>query len=79
MYLLARPGPTRVGLIVVQVPRNAVTRNRVRRRLRAVAREALPAIGWEVVLKAGGSAASTDFQEMVRDMKQGLSSASARP
>jgi ribonuclease P protein component len=77
MYLYARPGPTRVGLIVVQSPRSAVTRNRVRRRLRAVARQAVPAAGWEVVLRAGGGAATTDFQEMVRNVKRGLSKAGA--
>ena len=68
LYFHERQGPTRVGLIVALSPRSAVTRNRARRRLRSAARLAVPASGWDVVIRADRSAVTSGFQEMVRDM-----------
>jgi ribonuclease P protein component len=45
-----------------------VTRNRIRRRLRGAARLAVPASGWDVVVKADASVAACDFQELVRGL-----------
>jgi ribonuclease P protein component len=68
LYFDERHGPTRVGLIVTLSPRSGVTRNRARRRLRSAARLAIPASGWDVVIRADRSAATSVFQEMVHDM-----------
>jgi ribonuclease P protein component len=65
LYLLERPGPTRLGLVVALNPRSAVTRNRVRRRLRSAARMVLPATGWDIVIRADRSAEVCEFQELV--------------
>ena len=66
LYFHERPGPTRLGLMVAVNPRSAVTRNRVRRRLRSAARLVVPASGWDVVIRADGSAATRNFQELER-------------
>ena len=55
-----------MGLMVALHPRSAVIRNRARRRLRSAARLAVPASGWDVVIRADRSAATRDFQELVR-------------
>jgi ribonuclease P protein component len=68
VYLRERSGPSRLGLIVALSPRSAVTRNRIRRRLRGAARLAVPASGWDVVVKADASVAACDFQELVRGL-----------
>lgn len=56
LYLYPREptAPTRFGFIVSKAVGNAVTRNLVRRRLRAVGHALLPAIGWgtDVVVRA---------------------------
>jgi ribonuclease P protein component len=67
-YFHERHGPTRVGLMVALTPRSAVIRNRARRRLRSAARLAVPASGWDVVIRADRAAATRDFQELVRTM-----------
>ncbi|MBN9176870.1 MAG: ribonuclease P protein component [Microbacterium sp.] len=55
--------PARFGFIVSKQVGSAVTRNTVRRRLKAVCAEALPnvAAGADVVIRALPSAASADF------------------
>jgi ribonuclease P protein component len=68
LYFQERHGPTRVGLMVAVTPRSAVTRNRVRRRLRSAARLVVPEVGWDVVIRADGSAAVRNFQEVVQEM-----------
>ncbi|MDQ3660400.1 MAG: ribonuclease P protein component [Actinomycetota bacterium] len=68
LYFHERSGPTRVGLVVALSPRSAVTRNRVRRRLRAAAQLTVPSVGWDVVIRAGLPAASRNFQELVQAM-----------
>lgn len=62
--------PTRLGL-AVRAPK-AVTRNRARRRLRAVFAASAPAYGWDVVLQAGPAAASQDFQQLEGDVRSAL-------
>lgn len=55
-------GPPRFGFVTGKVVGNAVTRNRVKRRLRAIARDLTLPDGLDVVIgtrKAAGQAAST--------------------
>ncbi|QGU28063.1 ribonuclease P protein component [Microbacterium oryzae] len=56
----------RFGFIVSKAVGNAVTRNTVRRRLKAVCAEALPGVrpGADVVIRALPSAAQATFQEL---------------
>lgn len=55
---------------------NAVARNRAKRRLRAIAREVLPAAGrsgWDYVLIGRpGETAARDFQTMVKELMAAL-------
>jgi len=56
----------RFGFIVSKAVGNAVTRNTVRRRLKAVCAEALPDVreGADVVIRALPSAATASFQDL---------------
>ena len=56
----------RFGFIVSKAVGNAVTRNTVRRRLKAVCAEALPSVrpGADVVIRALPSAATATYQEL---------------
>ncbi|MBN9216177.1 MULTISPECIES: ribonuclease P protein component [unclassified Microbacterium] len=58
--------PPRFGFIVSKQVGTAVTRNTVRRRLKAVCAEVLPHVrpGADVVIRALPSAASADFAEL---------------
>ena len=58
--------PARFGFIVSKQVGTAVTRNTVRRRLKAVCAEALPDLvpGADVVIRALPSAASADFAQL---------------
>jgi len=58
--------PARFGFIVSKQVGGAVTRNTVRRRLKAVCAEALPGVGRgaDVVIRALPSAASADFAQL---------------
>lgn len=67
--------PSRLGLAVGRGSGTAVTRNRIRRRLRAAWRESEPPPGLEVVMRSGPTAASMDFQELVKHVKTALSRA----
>jgi len=64
-YVVTTPEdrPARFGFIVSKQVGTAVTRNTVRRRLKAVCAEALPQLrpGADVVIRALPSAASADF------------------
>lgn len=55
--------PTRVGFSVSKRVGNAVTRNRVRRRLREAVRHVLTDLppGWDMILVARSAAAATDY------------------
>ena len=55
---------TRFGFVVGRRVGNAVTRNRVKRRLRAAASEARVAEGWDLVVIARNRAADSDYHEL---------------
>lgn len=62
--------PARFGFIVSRQVGSAVTRNTVRRRLKAVCAEALPSVrgGASVVIRALPSAASVDYATLRADV-----------
>jgi ribonuclease P protein component len=63
-------GPAQFGFIVSRQVGSAVTRNTVRRRLKAVCAEALPFVrgGASVVIRALPSAASVDYAVLRADV-----------
>jgi ribonuclease P protein component len=74
------PGPPAVGLVVSKAVGNAVTRNRVRRRLRALlaARVHRWAPGTLVVVRAQPDAASATSAQLARDLDGGIAAAERR-
>ncbi|GAA1703223.1 hypothetical protein GCM10009808_21430 [Microbacterium sediminicola] len=66
--------PTRFGFIVSKQVGTAVTRNTVRRRLKAVASEVLPRVtpGTQVVLRALPPAAVAPFGVLAEDVSRAL-------
>ncbi|WP_345751682.1 ribonuclease P protein component [Microbacterium rhizophilus] len=66
VILTAEPRAARFGFIVSKAVGNAVTRNTVRRRLKAVCAEALPDVreGADVVIRALPSAATASFSDL---------------
>ena len=68
-----RPGP-RVGLVVSKAVGNAVTRNRVQRRLRHLAREQLSSLprSGALVIRALPDAANADSAELRTDLDRCL-------
>ena len=64
----------RVGFVVSKAVGNAVTRNRVKRRLRAVASDLLPGLpaGYDVVVRANPAAAEATYAELQADVARGL-------
>jgi ribonuclease P protein component len=75
------PGPCRFGFIVAKNVGNAVTRNRVRRRLKAATAEFLPSVptGTDVVIRALPSAATTDWTALRAEVAGSLLDARSRP
>ncbi len=69
VFLLARPGAgkPRIGISVSRRVGDAVTRNRVKRRVRELFRRQRPARSIEVVVNARPSAGSADFEDLERD------------
>lgn len=68
LTVLGRPaGPGRLGL-AVKAP-DAVTRNRIKRRLRAAFRQA-DVRGVDVVARAGAEVAGKDYQELVAQFRR---------
>ena len=67
-------GTPRLGLSVPRKVGNAVTRNRVRRRLREVFRSALPDIpsNLDLVVSARPAAAEADFRELDEEFARSL-------
>lgn len=66
------PADTRLGLTVSRRVGNAVTRNRVKRRLREIFRHARPDIqpGYDIVVVARTSAADATYQELKQDFDE---------
>ena len=68
----------RVGFTVTKKVGNAVTRNRLKRRLRALARDILPragVAGADHVLIGRGDGVTRDFADLGRDLERALKKA----
>ncbi|MEU5872064.1 ribonuclease P protein component [Glycomyces sp. NPDC047369] len=67
----------RAGFVVSKAVGNAVVRNKVKRRLRHAAAEALPhwPAGTDVVVRATPKAAERDFAELRRDLTEAVQAA----
>ena len=65
-------GPSRVGLSVAWRGSSAVERNRIKRRLRAAAKEQLPQAGWDVVVRGSRGASDKSFQELSSELAAAL-------
>ena len=66
-------GPARFGFTVTRrTARNAVDRNRIRRRLKAAARLTAPAAGYDLVLIGRRAALSVPFGDLVADLETAL-------
>lgn len=83
LVLQAAPAPehterdiSRVGFTVTKKVGNAVTRNRVKRRLRAAAHEIIPlhgTAGWDYVLIGRQQTVGRDFKDLEEDLKTAIS------
>ncbi|QIB34181.1 ribonuclease P protein component [Ancylobacter pratisalsi] len=65
----------RIGLTVTKKHGNAVERNRIRRRLRAAVRDALPRAGragFDYVIVARRAALAAPFIDLVNDIERGI-------
>lgn len=72
---LDRPATVRVGFTVSRKVGNAVARNRVRRRLREIAREVIPVearAGLDYVLIGRQAALTRDFAALRRELQEAL-------
>jgi ribonuclease P protein component len=78
VWVLPRPGgyPTHLGLAVSARWGGAVTRNRIRRRLRALVRS-LP-IPADIVLSASAAATHLSFQELGVHLDRAMTAAGVR-
>lgn len=68
-------GAVRIGLTVSKKQGNAVERNRIRRRLRAAVRDALPRAGrpgFDYVVVARRAVISARFDDIIRDLERGI-------
>ena len=87
LHVLERPGverpgsePSRFGFIVAKSVGNAVTRNLVRRRLRSVSRDILPAVpaGTDVVMRALPGSELVPWATLHAEIARGLERSAAR-
>ena len=76
----ATSGPPRFGFIVTKAVGNAVVRNTVRRRLRAVGHAALPSVstGTDVVIRALPGSADVPWATLHSEIQGGLDRSMAR-
>lgn len=74
------PGPPAVGLVVSKAVGNAVTRNRVKRRLRALVRPRLAElpVGALLVVRAQAPSAAASSAALARDLDAALTTAAKR-
>jgi ribonuclease P protein component len=80
LVLTEDPLPPRVGLVVSRAVGNAVVRNRVKRRLRHLAREHVPALqqlpgSAVLVVRAQPAAAAASYTELGRELARCLDTA----
>ncbi len=68
---------TRFGLVTSRELGNAVVRNRVKRRLREIARSLPVKPGCDIVISARRGAATADYQRLKREVKKLMSRAGA--
>lgn len=77
------PALIRIGFTCSKKIGNAVTRNRAKRRLRAVARQVLPECGrpgWDYVLIGRpGATVARDYAELCKDLRGALAALHDRP
>ncbi|WP_339713827.1 ribonuclease P protein component [uncultured Sneathiella sp.] len=65
----------RVGFTVTKKVGNAVIRNRIKRRLRAIAQEVIPAYaddGWDLVLIGRNATKERNYEDLRRDLRKSL-------
>jgi ribonuclease P protein component len=81
VWAATRPddGPARLGMSVRATVGNAVERNRLRRRIRAIFQDSDPRPGSDVVVAASKEAAGRNFQELKDVLQQAMSRAGATP
>ena len=74
LRLATEPSPPRVGLVVSRAVGGAVTRNRVKRRLRHAAAEHLTALppGTMLVVRALPAAGTARYDELAADLERSL-------
>jgi ribonuclease P protein component len=80
VYVRRRSGSdqTRLGLAVAKRSGSAVTRNRIRRRVRAAFAAAPVTAGLDVAIKAGPEVATRNYQELVNDLHEALAVAEGK-
>jgi len=80
VVLTAEPRAARFGFIVSKAVGNAVVRNTVRRRLKAICAEALPDVreGADVVIRALPSSATATYQDLRAEVTRCLARRAAR-
>lgn len=71
-------GPARLGIAIHARTGNAVTRNRMRRRIRHAFRAVRVPEGTNVVVRGDASVASRNFQEVRSDLRAALAEAAVR-
>ncbi|WP_340148985.1 ribonuclease P protein component [uncultured Sneathiella sp.] len=71
----------RVGFTVTKKVGNAVVRNRIKRRLRAVAQEVIPEYadnGWDLVLIGRNATRLRKYDDLLQDLRKSLGKVGAR-
>lgn len=72
-------GPFRVGVIASKAVGGAVVRNRVKRMIRAAARERAEALsGWDVVVRCSNTSSTVTFHEVLSFIDSALAKATQK-